>query len=425
MKEDFLHYVWKFQKFRSPKLTTVSGQTLSVLQAGTHNFNSGPDFFNAQVQIDDQLWAGNVEIHVKSSDWYAHGHEQDSAYDSVILHVVWQHDVKVIRDNEHPIPVLELNSLVQPLAVRNYENLLFKGSTWINCEPYFASIDTFTLHNWLEKMYLERLECKSIAVMRQLKQYHNHWEAVLFQLLFKSFGLKVNGPSFFSIATSIPFSIVEKCRNDLKQLEALFFGQAGLLDSNVQDEYRQSLSIEYEYLQHKFNLHNHAITTPKFFRLRPPNFPTIRISQIASLYSQRTHLFSNIIAATSKEEFYELFAVKASEYWDTHYNLGVTSAKRTKKLTKKFIDLLLINTVLPIKFCYAKQQGKDDVEALLKLARSISEEENTIVKKFNSLRPVATQALESQALLQLKSNYCDLNRCLQCSIGNKVLKQMD
>lgn len=421
MKEDFLHYVWKFQKFSTSRLQTMAGQALSVLKPGIHNMNSGPDFFNAQLQIDGQSWAGNVEIHVKSSDWYAHGHEKDSAYDSVILHVVWLHDVEVLRASGQAIPVLQLQGFVEAMAVTNYKKLLAKGNKWINCEPYFASIDTFTLHNWLEKMYVERLELKSTFVFEQLVQYHNHWEAVLFQFLFKSFGLKVNGASFLSIATSIPFSVVAKCRNTPHRLEALFYGQAGLLTTELQDEYSQNLLKEYNYLRHKFKISNQAVITPSFFRLRPPNFPTLRLSQLAALYSQHTHLFSSIITATSKEEFYSLFDVKASAYWDTHYNFGVPSAKRVKKLTKKFIDLLLINTVLPIKFCYAVQQGRDRIEDLLQLARSISEEENTVIKKFNTLRRVATQALESQALLQLKEHYCDRNRCLDCGIGNKIL----
>ena len=425
MKEDFLHYVWKFQKLISPRLRTVSWQRLPVLNPGLHNENSGPDFFNAQLQLDGQLWAGNVEIHIQSSDWYAHGHEKDPAYDSVILHVVWIHDAEVIRDNGEVIPVFEIQDFVEPLAVKKYNKLLTRANRWINCEQDFASIDDFTLHNWLEKLYFERLETKSELVLHHLSQQTNHWEAVLFQLLCKSFGLKVNGDSFLSIASSIPFSVIEKCRKNIRSLEALFFGEAGFLSSNNQDNYYIELQREYKYLQHKFKLQDQAGIQPKYFRLRPNNFPTIRLSQIASLYAKQEHLFSKIVTLNSKDEFYSLFDVTASSYWDSHYNFGVPSSTRIKKLSKKFIDLLLINTILPVKFCYALQQGKDNVEELIVLARSISEEENTTVKKFNTLKQVASQALESQALLQLKTKYCDQNRCLQCAIGNKILNKND
>ena len=250
----------------------------------------------------------------------------------------------------------------------------------------FSKVDAFTLNNWLERLYFERLQQKSDIILAELKRSNNHWEAVLFKLLAKNFGLKVNGDAFYSIAQSIDFSVVKKCTKPL-ELEALCMGQAGLLDGTNEDGYFQELQKTYQYLCHKFNLSHAEVIAPRYFRLRPPNFPTIRLAQLANLYIQQQQLFSKIMSATEKKTFYELFTVTASEYWDTHYNFGVVSSKRNKKLTHSFIDLLLINTVLPLKFCYASYVNKDISEELIHLAFSIDNEENSIIKKFNQLKP--------------------------------------
>ncbi len=422
MKEDFLHYLWKFQKFSTRHLKTVLNEIITVEKVGEHNLNSGPDFFNSQVSINQQLWAGNVEIHVKSSDWYAHHHEEDSAYDNVILHVVWKHDGDVFRKDNSVISTLELKGIVDKNVLGNYRKLTSKQQQWIPCENDFAQVDSFVFENWLERLYLERLENKSIIFETELKNSKNDWEGLLFTMLCKNFGLKVNGASFYSLAKSIEFSIIKKCASDTKKLEALLFGQVGLLEEQKEDSYFESLKLEYDYLKHKHHLSNTSVLFPKYFRLRPPNFPTIRLSQLASLYFQKQSLFSEIIKAKTLEDFYQLFDVSASEYWNTHYNFGVDSSKRQKKLTKKFIDLLLINTVIPVLFSYGKAVGKDNSEDLLQLATSISVEENSIIKKFNQLRPSAKNSLQSQALLQLKNEYCTKKSCLQCAIGNAILK---
>ena len=423
MKEDFLHYVWKFQKFTSSHLTTVAGETVQVVSPGQHNFNAGPDFLNAQLVIDGQLWAGNVELHLKSSDWYAHQHHDDEGYDSVLLHVVWEYNVAVFRANDTVIPTLELKQIVKPAAKQAYLNLIDKQATFIKCEQEFPSIDTFIVDNWLERMYLERLQQKTETIYTGLDKGFSHWEALLFQQLSKNFGLKVNGDSFLSIANSVPFSVVQKCKDNVLTLEALLFGQAGLLQKKVEDDYIKNLQNEYAFLQKKFKLTNQTVVTPKFFRLRPPNFPTIRLSQLAVLYSKEQHLFSRLIEATTKEKLYAIFEVKASSYWNSHFNFGTTSPQKEKRLTKNFIDLLLINTVIPFKFCYAKYQGRDNSEALLDLAASISAEKNTIVSYFNTLKPIAKNAMHTQALLHLKRHYCDNHRCLQCTIGIEILSK--
>ncbi|PHS64803.1 MAG: hypothetical protein COB12_07760 [Flavobacterium sp.] len=423
MKEDFLHYVWKFQKFSIQNLKTSEGNSIVIEKVGEHNLNAGPDFFNSKLSINHQLWAGNVEIHIKSSDWFAHRHEEDAAYDNVILHVVWEHDGEVYRKDNTVIPTLELKGIVDKNVLENYQKLTSKQQQWIPCENDFATVDNFVFENWLERLYLERLENKSIIFETELKSSKNDWEGLLFTMLCKNFGLKVNGASFFSLAKSLEFSILKKCRTDTKKLEALLFGQAGLLEDQKEDPYFENLKLEYNYLKHKYKLSNSNVLIPKYFRLRPPNFPTIRLSQLASLYHQKHSLFSEIVKAKTLKDFYQLFDVSASEYWNTHYNFGVASSKRKKQLTKNFIDLLLINTVIPLLFSYGKEIGKDNSEVLLKLASTITSEENSIIKKFNDLRSSSKNSLQSQALLQLKKEYCNKKRCLQCAIGNAILKQ--
>ncbi|WP_432410184.1 DUF2851 family protein [Rasiella sp. SM2506] len=423
MREDFLHYVWKYQKFSTSNLHTVTGDEVVVIHPGQHNFNSGPDFFNAQLKIKDQLWAGNVELHIKSSDWYAHGHEINDAYNSIILHVVWQHDTDVFNKNQEPFDTLQLKKYIDKAALHSYKTLFSTEQKWINCEKQFHTVDAFIIENWLERLYLERLQQKSEQILQQLAQNNNHWEALLFQMLAKNFGLKVNGESFFSIANSLDFSVLQKCRTNIFDLEALLFGQAGLLEKEPTDEYFKILQQKYIYLAHKFQLNTTSVIAPKFFRLRPPNFPTIRLSQLAVLYVDKAHLFSAILHAKTKEEYYEILNCNASSYWNTHFNFGVSATKRGKGLTKKFMDLLLINTVIPIKFCYAQNQGKDISEELMELAASISKEENTIVNRFNSLLPIAKHAMDSQALLQLKNSYCDPKKCLDCAVGNSLLNR--
>lgn len=420
MQEDFLHYIWKYKKFVTSALKTVTGKQVQVITVGDHNLNSGPDFFNAKIKIAEQLWAGNVEIHVKSSDWFLHNHELDKNYDNVILHVVWQHDTEVYRSDNSILETLELQNIVSQTALLNYKKLYSKKQKWINCEQDFASIDNFVINNWLERLYFERLERKSKEIEEALKVSKNNWEAVLFKMLAKNFGLKVNAEAFLSLVNSFAFAIVQKQANVLS-LEALFFGQANLLESNNQDAYFMALQKEYRFLKQKYKLQNNHVVPFQFFRLRPSNFPTIRLSQLASLYSKQANLFSKIVAAKSKEEIYKLFQVEVSTYWENHYKFDKESKKSKKRITKSFIDLLIINTIIPLLFCYANQLGKDKNETILKILNAVSSEKNNIVAKFQQLKPISKSAMQSQALLQLKTEYCDKNKCLQCAIGNKLL----
>ena len=423
MQEDFLHYVWQHKKMSLKSLQTTTQEPIILKTVGLPNVNSGPDFFNAQLSIGTQMWAGNVEIHVKSSDWYVHHHETDEAYDNIILHVVWEHDMDIYRKDNTPIPTLELKNYIFPHTYKNYTTLLSQKQSWIPCEPNIKEVDGFTVAHWLERLYLERLEGKYKAIETQLLESKHNWEAVLFWQLAKNFGLKVNGEAFLSIAKSIDFSVIRKSQYDVHQLEALFFGQAGLLDIEAQDIYSSELKSTYEFLKHKFSLLRDGVLPVQFFRLRPPNFPTIRLAQLAGLYSRIPKLFSSIIDAQSLNQLYTIFEGGTSAFWNTHYTFEKTSKSSSKTLTKAFMNLIIINTIIPIKFAFNlfnRHSNQDDVVAII---QNIPMEHNSIVDKFHSLYAFGKTALESQALIQLKLNYCSKNKCLHCAIGSALLNR--
>ncbi|WP_025744069.1 DUF2851 family protein [Aquimarina pacifica] len=423
MKEDFLQYLWKFKKFELCNLKTTQNEDLILHHVGVHNINnSGPDFFDARVSINGQKWAGNVEVHIKSNDWYVHNHENDSSYDNVILHVVWEDTVQIFRNDNSIIPTLQLKDYVEPELLVQY-NMLFedRARRWIPCEKQLPDVSEFIISNWQERLYFERLEQKSILILELLRKSSNNWEAVLFKLLFKNFGLKVNGEAFLSVANSLDFSEVRKCSQSLIQLEALFFGQSGLLESKVPHEYVVNLQKEYSYLKTKFGLDPRGVIPFQFFRLRPPNFPTVRLAQLAMLYFKNDQLFSKVIHVNNIQEYYDLFKVNTSEFWESHYTFGKESKKTKKNITKSFIDLLLINTIIPIRFIYAKNRGIHPEEDILSLISQLSYEKNNIIDKFITLKTPMNNALHSQAMIQLKNEYCDEHGCLRCQIGNYLL----
>ena len=423
MREDFLHYLWKHKKMSVLKLATTEYEPVELISVGQQNVNSGPDFFNAQLRIAGQLWAGNVEIHIKSSDWFLHNHESDKAYDNVILHVVWEHDTDVFRNDNSKLPTLVLKDFVSENAIQNYKALLNNSGNWINCENDFANVDDFVIQNWLERLYLERLEAKSKIIEELLKQSNNDWEAVLFKLLAKNFGLKVNGEAFYSLANSFDFMVIRKLQSNVVQLEALLFGQTDMLNKDIEDAYYKILQNEYNFLKQKFKLKNEGVLPLQYFRLRPTNFPTIRLSQLAMLYHSEQNLFSKTINLNCAKEFYKLLVSGTTAFWETHYTFDKTSKFTRKKISKSFIDLLLINTIIPLKYCYEKHNGQDNHEGVLKLIQEIKAEKNSIVDKFQSIKPVSNSAFQSQALLQLKNTYCNMNKCLQCAIGNTILNK--
>lgn len=422
MKEDFLHYLWKYKKFDATALQTTSGHAIDLVKVGQHNLLAGPDFFNASLYIDSQLWAGNVEIHLKTSDWYAHGHEIDEAYDTVILHVVWDHDIDIYRKDNTSIPTLQLSEYVSKEALQNYKYLFAnKNKRWISCENDISDIPEMTYSNWMERLYFERLAQKTTVIDPLLSQTNGDWEAVFFVLLMRSFGTKVNGDAFQSIAQHIPYTIVRKCSQSPFGLEALLLGSAGLLPVKTIDSYALQLQSEYDFMVTKFGIQTNGILSVQFYKLRPNNFPTIRISQVAQLYHKHQQLFHKMMNAQSLQQIYDLFNVQASTYWDTHYNFSKEQKKHPKKLTRSFIDLVIINTIIPLRFIYTKHLGLDENEIILQLIQEVKKEKNSIIDKFSLLGLKIKNAQESQSLLQLKSRYCDEFKCLSCAVGNYVM----
>jgi len=423
MKEDFLHYVWKLQLLTSKKLLSTTKEPIFIINQGQHNFDAGPDFFNAKIKIGNQIWAGNVEIHVKTTDWYVHHHETDKNYDSVILHVVWQNDAEIYRADNTPIPTLVLKDFVSKTVLLNYRQLFSKSGKWINCEKHLSQTDDFVLNNWFEYLFIERLEQKSALITDLLKTSKYDWEAVLFILLAKNFGLKVNGEAFLNMAKATDFNIVRKMGHNKKTLEALLFGQANLLeDTDIEEVYFKELKTDYNYLKVKFRLQTPLVSKPQFFRLRPDNFPTIRLAQLAALYNRHQNLFSQFIEATSVDSVYTLFKINISDFWQSHYTFtSKTVKKRHKSLTNFFIDLLIVNTLIPLQFVYQKYLNKPDAEKTIGLVQQLKPEKNSIINKFNALGLTSKSAYKTQALLQLKNNYCVRNRCLDCKIGSFLI----
>ncbi|WP_372745605.1 DUF2851 family protein, partial [Lutibacter sp.] len=304
-----------------------------------------------------------------------------------------------------------------------YQELFNKNKHWINCENSITTIDSFLIKNWIERLYFERLEQKASYFQTVLTNTNNNWEATLFVLLAKNFGLKVNSEAFLNMANSFDFSILRKVSFSKIQLEALLFGQSGLLLTSVESEYFKRLKKEYEYLKVKFKLVEPLKMELQFFRLRPNNFPTIRISQLATLYYTYQQLFSKIIEIENVTEFYNVLTSATSSFWETHYTFKKESKKSIKKLSKGFIDLLIINTIIPLKFMYLKSLGTTDFSTVISIIEQIKPEKNTIISKFNQLKIECNNALETQALLQLKNEYCNKQRCLHCSIGKAVLNK--
>ncbi|CAL2105995.1 conserved hypothetical protein [Tenacibaculum sp. 190524A02b] len=422
MKEEFLHFLWKHKLFLTKKIYTSQNEEIVVVKTGSHNKNSGPDFLNAHLKINGQAWVGNIEIHLKSSDWYLHYHEVNTTYDAVILHIVWEHDVEVYMKNDKALPTLELKNYVNNKLLANYRNLFSKELRWIPCERSMDKVDTFLIQNWLERLYFERLENKAVVIKGLLRETNNDYEAVLFQLLAKNFGLKVNGVAFFNLAKSIDYTIIRKLRFDSLALSALLFGQAGFLEEDYEEPYFFKLKKEYAYIKHKYNLKTLSGNQFSFFRMRPTNFPTVRIAQLIMLLHQHQNLFSQLMKYEKIVDFYKCLKVEVDTFWQKHYTFQTTSKTSLKRITESFIDLLLINTILPLRFVYFQETKQLDNETFVELIQQINSEKNSILKKFNTINIKAKNALESQALLELKNNYCNEKRCTECVIGTYLLR---
>ena len=421
MNEDFLQYAWNYRLFDSESLMSCRGNRIELVDTGHLNRDSGPDFFESRVQIDDLLWVGNVEMHLRASDWYRHNHDKDLAYNNVILHVVLENDRDVILSDGRLLPCLELK--IPDHFLSKYQTLM-SSQTWVPCQVDIPKLNNFFVNHWLDRMLLERLERKAGEIKKMYHQDANSWEETFYQLLARYFGMKVNADPFEQLARSVPLKILAKQKNSLLQLEAIFYGQAGFLDDEMpEDLYYISLQTEYRFLKSKFNLKPIEISRWKFMRLHPVNFPTVRIAQLASLVYHSQSLFSKIINTENVDELYVLLQSKASLYWATHYRFGEKADFKEKTLGRSTIDVLIINAIVPILFVYGKEVGSSlHIDKALSFLEKLKPEKNSIIKSWINSGVGVKSAYQSQSLLHLKSEYCSKYRCLECELGNRILR---
>ena len=419
MKESILHYVWQQKLFSIQHLSSTEGERLEVIDVGKFNTDAGPDFFNAKIKIGLTIWAGNIEIHQNSSDWFKHHHQADKSYDTVILHVVQKADTEIFRTDGEKIPQLEL-TFPQEIEL-NYKQLL-EEKKWISCADKVGDIPSIFIQSWKTFLLTERLEHKMESIHQLLHDNKQHWEEAFYSVLAQNFGFSTNALPFKNLAKSIPLSVLSKHKDQLLQLEALLFGQAGLLDENSTDTYLLSLKKEYFFLQSKYALQPLSKGQWKLLRLRPVNFPHIRIAQFAAFIHSSSKLFSKIIDHPDIAYLHSLFNAEPSAYWQNHYVFGVESPAKKKKIGTQSVNGIIINTVVPFLFCYASQKNDQALkDKVLQLLETLPVEHNSIVSGWDSLGIHARSAFDSQALIQLKKCYCDDKKCLRCRIGHKVL----
>jgi hypothetical protein len=425
MKEEFLYYIWE-NRLLNKDLQTTEGEKVDVVATGYRNTNSGPDFLEAKIQIGDKLWAGHVEIHVKSSDWNRHGHQTDKAYKNVILHVVYENDMQV-----NDIPTLELKGHFDESLFAQYQKLI-SSKNWIPCEKSIAQVPVFTRLSWFDRMAVERLESKSETVTKILNANQFDWEDALYKLLMRYFGLKVNNEAFETLANLLPFKTLLKHADNLLQVEAMLMGCAGFLEADFTEEYPLLLKREFAVMKAKFNLLTMPAERWKFMRMRPSNFPTIRLAQMAQLIHKNGCLFSKIREAKNAAEVKVLFDVKTSEYWETHWRFNppaplkrgtLNHIQKAKHLGETTADVLIINAVTPLLFCYGKLHKDESVcDTAMQFLEETEAEDNAIIRHFAQCGIKAENAMQTQALLHLYNMYCKRKRCLECRIGAVLLR---
>lgn len=422
MTEIFFQFIWKYSLYNSAGLTSTNGEPIMVQFAGNWNKNSGPDFEEAKIRIGSTLLVGNVELHLKSSDWQKHKHHKDKVYDNIILHVVLEDD-EPLGPSYANIPTLVLQNAIPKYILNNYQMLYFTKHP-IPCSPQFNQVKPITKEAWLSRLLAERWEQKFLIWDELLKQNKGDWRVLLYWQLATNFGFKTNSEQFLALAQSLPVNILAKHRDNLFQIEALLFGQAGLLKPDFTEEYPFRLFKEYEYLSKKYGLKPIKGHLWKFMRLRPANFPTIRIAQFAALVHQSLHLFTKIVASASREELMDLFEVSASAYWHNHFKFDELQKQGSEKnLGKESIENIIINTIAPIRYMFSSRSGVGNYfEHSLQLLEEIKPEKNQITKKWADLNWAANNAAQSQAQIQLFNQYCSQKKCLECSIGHSIIK---
>ena len=422
MQEKLLHFIWQNLLFNTKELSGIDNEKLEIIYKGTINTHAGPDFTNAKIKIGNTLWAGNIEIHIKSGDWKLHGHTTDTAYDNTILHVCWEYDLPIYRTDGTQIPCLTLKEKVDNTLLYKYRYLM-ESANDIPCSTMLHSVDDFTWKVWQERLVIERLEQKTEPIYKALEQTKYEWQDVFYKSMAQTFGLKINTQPFENLANNLSLKIISKHKDNLKHVEALVFGVAGFLNLNFKDEYSRGLQKEYQFLKNKYQLNEVEKSNWKFLRLMPANFPTIRLAQFAALIHHSNNLFSKIIENNDLDSITGLLNTSPSTYWDTHYLFDEISPKRIKKLGNNAIQNIIINTIVPFKFAYGKHKDDEILKqnALYLLEKSMAEN-NSIIKKWENLGVMAKNSFQTQALLQLKNEYCNKKLCLDCTIGYKLLK---
>lgn len=422
MTEEFLHYIWQYRLYK-PHLVLQSGEQVEVIHCGMHNSDSGPDFFNARIRIGETIWVGNVEIHIQSSDWKRHAHHHDKSYNNVILHVVWRDDSPVLYNDGSLMPTLVLNGLYAENAWKKYLNFM-ASQQWIPCYNLISGVDSFVRNAWLDRVLVERLERKSLEVEHVLSFTNSDWALTFYRLLARNMGFKLNNQAFEMLSQSLPYLFLAKHADNLFQLEAMIFGQAGMLEVDFVDAYPIKLKKEYGFLKAKFNLIHIDSHLWRFMRLHPGNFPTLRLAQFASIIHQSVAVIAALFESSDVKAYRKLFSAEASEYWKTHYTFDKLSSSRPKTLGQSSIDLLLINLVAPILLTYGRRKSDTEfTERPLDLLLQLKGEDNAIIRRWAQLGFDVSKAATTQALIELKTNYCDAKKCLSCRIGNELLKK--
>ncbi|HMK25894.1 MAG TPA: DUF2851 family protein [Chitinophagaceae bacterium] len=417
MTERLLQFIWQFQYFNKSELVTDGGDPVQVIFPGQYNTNQGPDFSDAKIKIDKTTWAGSVELHIKTSDWNKHNHQGDKNYTNVILHVVWEDDG--MKSN---VPVTELKDRVSKILLQRYEELM-NSSAFIPCEKSITTVRDITWKSWKDRLLAERLMRKAKTVETYLQQNNYHWEETFWWMLARNFGIKVNTDAFEAIARSVPLNMLGKHKNGVIQLEALLFGQAGLLGNKYKEDYPKLLWREYKFMKGKYKLR--PVHQPIYFlRMRPGNFPTIRLAQLAALVSESSHLFSKIKEAKNVKELQQWFDITANDYWHYHYRFDEITSFKKKNLGTTMIDNIIINTVVPVLFAYGTYHDENKYkDKALKWLEETGAETNSITKGFVKLGIENKNSFDSQVLIELKTQYCDRKMCLDCGVGNFLLKE--
>ena len=423
MTEALLHYIWKLRLFNADNLLTKSGEVIEIIHQGFHNHDSGPDFLNAKIRIGKNTWAGNVELHVNGNEWYQHKHQQDDAYNNVILHVVMESKEDfVTAKNAATIPCLELKGRINEQLLSRYEALM-RAATSIPCANSIKQVDSFVIDNAIERNTIERLERKVNAIVDMLHASNGDWEHTAWQMIARYLGSGVNRDPMEQVVKQIPVSVLSKHADNALQIEAMVFGVSGLLKGDFADDYPRQLQKEFNYLK---RFHSLNVLEPGVFRwakIRPANFPTVRLAQLAAVMMSDVKIFSRLLKCESIKEIESLFLIKPNVYWQNHYRFDEVSEKGVGKIGATTIAIIAINAIVPLLFAYGKHKGEESFcDKAVSLLQSIDAEVNVITKTFGTFNIAAQSAFQSQGMVQLKQNYCNNFRCLDCGIGNAILK---